>query len=114
MYYEEYGTGEPVVFLHGFTLDHRMWTPQIEFFRPYYRLLIPDARGHGRSDAPATGYGRRDRVEDLKRFADKLKIDRFHAVGLSMGGSTSLGLALDSPERLKSMTLVSSGAAGYD
>jgi len=114
MYYEEYGEGEPVFFLHGFTLDRRMWRPQIEFFKPYYRLIIPDARGHGLSDAPETGYGRGDRVEDLKRFADKLKIDRFHAVGLSMGGSTSIGLALDSPNRLKSMTLVSTGAAGYD
>lgn len=114
MYYEEYGRGEPVIFLHGFTLDRRMWTPQINFFNHFYRVILPDARGHGLSEAPESGYSRADRVEDLFQFADNMKIDRFHAVGLSMGGSTALGFALKYPEYLKSLTLVSSGAAGYD
>jgi len=113
-YYEEYGSGEPLIFLHGFTLDRRMWWPQVDFFRQYYRVILPDARGHGRSGASETGYSRADRVEDLKDFADKMKIDRFHAVGLSMGGSTLIGFALKYPERLKSLTLVSSGAAGCE
>ncbi|MBN1212318.1 MAG: alpha/beta hydrolase [candidate division Zixibacteria bacterium] len=113
-YFKEYGSGKPVIFLHGFTLDRRMWRPQVDFFRQYYRVITPDTRGHGLSDAPDTGYSRADRVEDLKDFADKMKIDRFHGVGLSMGGSTLIGFALKYPERLISMTLVSSGAAGYD
>ena len=53
-------------------------------------------------------------MEDLARFVDILNLDRFHLVGLSMGGSTAIGLALDRPARMVSMTLVSTGAAGFD
>ena len=113
LYFEEYGEGTPVVFLHGFTLDHRMWWQQAEYFDQWYRVLLLDAKGHGLSASPETGYSRDDRVEDLKRFLDHMKVDKFHLVGLSMGGSTAIGFALKYPERLLSMTLVSSGAAGY-
>ena len=104
----------PLVFLHGFTLDRRMWRPQVDFFGGRYRLLVVDARGHGLSDAPPTGYSRADRVEDLKGFVDGVGIDRFHLIGLSMGGSTGIGFALKYQHRLASLTLVSSGAAGYN
>lgn len=114
LYYEEYGVGEPVIFLHGFTLDIRMWTAQAEFLESDYHVILLDAKGHGLSDAPETGYSRADRVEDLRRFVDSLGIDRFHLVGLSMGGSTGIGFALKYPERLLSLTLASAGAAGWD
>ena len=113
LYYEAAGEGETLVFLHGFSLDRRMWAAQSEFFRDRYHVLTPDARGHGLSDSPLTGYSRVDRVEDLARLLDSLQIDRFHLVGLSMGGATSIGFALKQPDRLRSLTLVSSGAAGY-
>jgi pimeloyl-ACP methyl ester carboxylesterase len=113
MYYEGAGEGETLVFLHGFTLDRRMWEPQAVGFQESYHVIRPDAKGHGLSDAPLTGYSRADRVDDLARLVDNLKIDRFHLVGLSMGGTTALGYALAHPERLRSLTLVSSGAAGY-
>ena len=114
LYYEEHGTGTPVVFLHGFTLDRRMWYGQAEHLKGGFRVLLPDARGHGLSDAPSTGYSRADRVADLLSFADTLGLDRFHLVGLSMGGSTGIGFALAHPQRLLSLTLVSTGAAGYE
>lgn len=113
-YYEEHGAGAPVVLLHGFTVDRRMWRPQIESLGKAFRVIVPDARGHGHSGAPQTGYSRADRVEDLRQIADSLNIERFHLVGLSMGGSTAIGFALKHRERLKSLTLVSSGAAGYN
>jgi len=117
LYYQETGTDDsrpPLVFKHGFTLDHRMWRPQAEFFGRTRRVICVDARGHGKSDAPTTGYSRADRVEDLRRFVDALAIERFHLVGLSMGGTTSIGFALKHQERLASLTLVSSAAAGWD
>lgn len=104
----------PVVFLHGFTLDHRMWLDQAEFFRRSRQVLVLDSKGHGLSDAPLTGYSRDDRANDLLHFMDELKIDRAHIVGLSMGGSTAIGFALHHAERMLSMTLVSTGAAGFD
>jgi len=113
LYYEESGAVVPLIFLHGFSLDHRMWEPQAVFFDRHYRVICPDAFGHGQSDCPKTGYSRAHRVEDLAKFVDKLKIDRFHLVGLSMGGSTAIGFALKYQERLLSLALVSTGAAGY-
>jgi 3-oxoadipate enol-lactonase len=113
IYYEGAGEGEALVFLHGFTLDRRMWQPQVEFFRDRYYVITPDARGHGLSDAPLSGYSRVHRVQDLAHLIDQLKIESFHLVGLSMGGSTAIGYALEHQERLKSLTLVSTGAAGY-
>jgi len=113
MYYEGAGEGEALVFLHGFTLDRRMWRPQVEYFRDSYHVITPDARGHGLSDAPLTGYSRAHRVQDLAALVDNLNIESFHLAGLSMGGSTAIGYALEHQERLKSLTLVSTGAAGY-
>ena len=113
LYYDGHGEGEPLVLLHGFSLDRRMWQPQVEFFRDRYHVITPDARGHGLSDAPLSGYSRADRVNDLAGLVDNLDIGSFHLVGLSMGGATALGYALAHQERLKSLTLVSTGAAGY-
>lgn len=113
LYYEEHGTGTPIVFLHGFTLDRRMWNRQVEFFKPWYRVIAYDSRGHGKSECPETGYSRQDRVRDLKRFQERLKLERFHLVGLSMGGATALGYAIDYPETLYSLTLVDTAAGGY-
>ncbi len=114
MYYKECGEGVPIICLHGFSLDHRQWRSQASFFSDSYRVITPDARGHGQSDAPETGYGRANRVEDLAKLVDKLKIDRFHLVGLSMGGSTAIGYALEHQARLLSLSLVSTAAAGYN
>lgn len=113
IYYEEAGAGIPAVFLHGFTLDRRMWNPNVDFFANKYDVILPDSRGHGLSSAPKTGYSRNDRVEDLRRFIEDLGLDKLHLIGLSMGGSTAIGFALKYQDRLRTLTLVSSGAAGY-
>ncbi|MCH9025426.1 MAG: alpha/beta hydrolase [candidate division Zixibacteria bacterium] len=113
LFYQDEGQGEPLLFLHGFTFDHRLWQPQLDFFSSNYRTLILDSRGHGKSDAPETGYSRDHRAEDTKLLLDELKIDKVHLVGLSMGGSTAIGFALNYPKRLKSLSLVSTGAAGH-
>jgi len=104
----------PIVMLHGFTIDHRMWVDDAEYLGQWYRVLLPDARGHGLSGAPPTNYSRAHRVADLAAFLDRLNIEKIHLVGLSMGGTTALGMALTHPDRLASLTLVSTSAAGYD
>ncbi len=45
LYYEDQGAGEPIVLLHGFTLDHRQWTPQVEYFSKQYRCIVLDEAG---------------------------------------------------------------------
>lgn len=113
LYCESTGKGIPIVLLHGFTLDRRMWRRQVEFFSKRNRVIVYDSRGHGRSGCPESGYSRQDRVRDLKRLAELLKLERFHVVGLSMGGATALGYAIDHPEMLRSLTLVDTAAGGY-
>ncbi|MFH1372906.1 MAG: alpha/beta fold hydrolase [bacterium] len=125
LYYEEYApTGSPeppsgeteatVLLLHGFTLDRRVWTPQADYFGNRRRTILLDVRGHGLSDAPKAGYSRDDQVEDLARFVDILGIERFHLVGLSIGGATAIGYALKYQSRLVSLTLVSGWAVGWN
>lgn len=113
LYYEESGSGTPVVFLHGFTLDRRMWRRQVEYFSKKRRVIVYDSRGHGLSDAPDTGYSRADRLRDLRQLTQSLHLGQFHAVGLSMGGGVALAYAIEHPVDLLSLTLVGSYAAGY-
>lgn len=122
LHYTIYPHAEPnkelptAIFLHGFTLDHRMWQSQIPLateFGNKRNIIAFDALGHGLSDAPESGYSRAHRIQDVLHFADALGIERFHLVGHSMGGATAIGFALQYPQRLLSMTLICSGAAGY-
>jgi pimeloyl-ACP methyl ester carboxylesterase len=76
-------------------------------------VIVVDSRGHGKSDAPETNYSRDYRIEDLLNLCCHLKLDQAHLVGLSMGGSTAIGFALKHQSKLKSLTLVSTGAAGF-
>jgi len=113
IYYEITGQGEPVIFNHGFSLDSRMWCEQIDYFSHNYQALAIDARGHGKSEAPVTGYAREDRAEDILILANELKFEKFHLVGLSMGGGDALCFAIDHQDRLLSLTLVGTVAAGW-
>ncbi len=103
----------PIIFLHGFSVDRRMWRGQVDYFSDNFRVIIYDARGHGKSDAPDSGYSRENRVDDLLALADELKLDRFHLVGLSMGGGDALSFAIDYHERLLSLMLAGSTASGW-
>lgn len=114
LYYQDEGRGEPIVFLHGFTCDHRMWKLQLDYFSLTNRVIVLDSRGHGKSDAPKTDYSRAHRANDLLALVNELNIEKTHLVGLSMGGSTAIGFALEHQNRLKSLTLVSTGAAGHN
>jgi len=77
-----------------------------------YRLTTYDLRGHGRTDAPETGYTNRNMAEDLKGVMDALGIDRAHLVGHSWGGDISLQFALLYPDRVRSLVLVEAGLLG--
>ncbi len=108
-----------LVFAHGFTLDYRLWQGQLEYFASartgsgYFSVAF-DSRGHGLSDAPETGYSRDHRETDLIAVVDELKLEKFHLIGLSMGGATAIGFAIDYPERLASLTLVSAGVTAHN
>lgn len=113
IYFEKRGEGTPIVFLHGFSLDRRMWQEQMDYFSQSRCVIGCDARGHGKSDSPETGYAREDRTGDLLNLAHYPGLSRFHLVGLSMGGGDGLSFAIDHPDRLISLTLAGTVAAGW-
>ncbi len=110
IYYQLTGEGTPIVFIHGFTLDHRMWKPQIEFFQRDYQTLVYDMRGYGKSSIPNSKYSHHN---DLQELIDFLNIDKIHLVGLSLGGEVAIDFSISNPERLMSLSLLNSSLSGY-
>ena len=87
LYYGDYGTGDPVILIHGWPLSHRMWDDQISaLVAAGHRVIAYDRRGFGQSDKPWNGYNYDTLAADLKRLIDQLKLDNVSLVGFSMGG----------------------------
>lgn len=112
IYHELHGsTGEPIVFVHGYTGDITDWRPQVAEFSPTHRVLVLDHRGHGRSEAPKDrdSYTIEAMAGDVEALVAHVGFDRYHLVGHSMGGAVSQEIALRSPGRLMSLTIEDSG-----
>jgi 3-oxoadipate enol-lactonase len=112
LYYEDVGQGEPILFVHEFASDHREWEPQLREFGKRYRCVAYAARGYTPSDVPADkdAYTYMHVMRDAVAVLDHLKIDSAHIIGLSMGGYTTLQVALNHPQRVRSMVLAGTGA----
>lgn len=96
------GARAPAILLHGWTLDHRMWRPQVEGLAASHFLVMPDRRGCGRATAPPD---LAREAEDVLAIADALGLDRFALVGLSQGAVAALGAALLAPARVTHLAL---------
>lgn len=108
------GKGPVVVLLHGIGGNHAVWNEVIPRLSSTFRVLAPDLRGHGRSPAPKDShYTFRELEGDVIRLLDGKHVASAHIVGLSGGALLALRLALDAPERARSLILVS-GAAYTD
>ena len=93
--------GKPWLILsNSLATDHRMWRPQIEMLTATHRVLRYDTRGHGVSSVPQGPYDFDMLVGDVVAMMDALQIDTATFMGLSLGGMTSLGLALDHADRI--------------
>jgi len=112
LYYEAAGAGEPVVLLHAFTLDTRMWDEQFDPLVQRCRVIRYDARGFGRSDVPRAGepYSHAD---DLAALLDRLGARDAHLVGASMGGRFALDFAVTHAARVRSLALVDPVIGGW-
>lgn len=106
LYYEEMGKGEPVIFVHGHSLTHRMWDEQFAAFAGKYRAIRYDLRGYGAS-SPQTENEQFTHVEDLVKLMDVLHIKKAHIVGLSLGGYIGADMLGWFPERIQSVVLAS-------
>jgi pimeloyl-ACP methyl ester carboxylesterase len=111
LYYEEAGTGKPLVFVHEYAGDWRSWEPQMRFFSRYYRCITYSARGYTPSDIPndPEKYSQDRARDDIKSVLDHLKIDRAHVVGLSMGGFATLHFGFTYPKRALSLVVAGCG-----
>ena len=88
-----------IVFSNSLGSDLSMWNPQVEYFKDDYQIICYDKRGHGKS-SPTQGPYTFDMLEnDVISIMDEIGIDKAHFIGLSMGGMTSLGLALKHSNR---------------
>jgi 3-oxoadipate enol-lactonase len=99
-----------VVMMHSLGFDATMWTPQIQALSATFRLIAVDTRGHGRSEAPAGPYRLDDLGNDVIEIVDAAAVDRFHVLGLSLGGQMAMWLALNAPRRVQSVVLANTGA----
>lgn len=102
---------EVVVLVHGNVASSRWWEKVIPGLCGGYRVIAPDLRGFGRSGKPGHGYTIRQYAADLAALAEVLGLSAAHWVGHSLGGSVVLQLALDHPERARSLCLIDPGPA---
>jgi len=87
LYYEDHGSGQPVVLIHGYPLNSASWEKQVPaLLKAGYRVIGYDRRGFGKSSQPATGYNYDTFAEDLHKLVQHLKLRDFVLVGFSMGG----------------------------
>lgn len=113
LYYEVHGEGEPLLCVHGLSVDTLGWAMQVPAWSQHHRTVIFDNRDVGRSSRAADEYEVRDMAADALALADELELERFHLLGLSMGGAISQELALAAPERVLTLTLcVTFGGGG--
>src|SRR6266566_308505 len=115
LYYEQAGSpgspGHPLVLIHGFTLDTRMWDDQFAVFTRHYQVIRYDMRGFGRSDLPAEEPF--TAVDDLRALLDTLGVSRACVLGLSLGGSVAIDFALAYPDRTSALVLVDPALRGW-
>ena len=87
LYYEDHGSGKPVVLIHGYPLSGASWEKQVPgLLAAGHRVITYDRRGFGKSSQPTTGYDYDTFAEDLHKIVSHLKLHKFALVGFSMGG----------------------------
>ena len=111
LYFEETGTGTPVIFVHEFAGDFRSWEPQMRHFGQRYRCIAFNARGYPPSDAPESpaAYSQDRAADDIRSVLDHLGVERAHVVGLSMGGFATLHFGFRHPSRARSLCVAGCG-----
>jgi pimeloyl-ACP methyl ester carboxylesterase len=107
MYFEIRGQGYPLLLLHGFTGSSADWEHLYPEPPEGSRLVVPDLRGHGRSTNPAGTFTHKQAALDVFALLDELEIQHLNAIGISAGGNILLHMAIQKPDRLRSMVLVS-------
>jgi pimeloyl-ACP methyl ester carboxylesterase len=111
LYYEETGSGTPIVFVHEFAGDGRSYEPQVRYFSRRYRCINYNARGFPPSDVPENfeSYSQARARDDIRAVMDALKLEKAHILGISMGGFATLHFGFAYPERALSLVVAGCG-----
>ena len=111
LFVRDEGQGEVILLGHGMWCAGHMFDPMVEEFSATHRVITPDLRAHGRSGVPRSSWSVADVAEDYVRILDALRIDRVILGGYSMGGMAAVHFALNHPERLSALILMSTSAS---
>ncbi|MGS0683636.1 alpha/beta fold hydrolase [Nakamurella sp. GG22] len=109
--YLDVGQGTPLVLLHGGALDHRMWSRQVGALSNDHRVIAPDLRGHGRSSTPTGPFRHCDDIADLMH---ELGTGPAVVIGVSMGGSTAVDMAIEYPDTVAALVVSGAGSSEPD
>jgi 3-oxoadipate enol-lactonase len=113
MYYEVHGQGEPLILVMGSFGSLEAWALQVLAFQKYYKLIVFDNRGIGRSEKSPGPYTIATMADDTVGLLDHLGVDKAHVLGMSLGGPVAQDVAIDHPDRVNKLILVCS-MAGAD
>lgn len=108
--YDDVGSGPALLLIHAFPLAGAMWRPQVEALQAAYRLIVPDLRGFGGSDAPPGPYTVEQQADDLAALLDRLGVQRAVICGLSMGGYIALAFMRRHAARARALVLADTRA----
>ncbi len=114
LYYEEAGSGTPIVFVHEFSGDLWSWEKQVQHFSRRYRCIAFNARGYPPSEVPAalSQYSHKHAVDDVAVVMRHLRLKKAHIIGCSMGSRTTLDFGLTYPRMALSLTMIGIGSGG--
>lgn len=110
LYYEVYGSGQPLIMLHGYSLSSSYWKPYVADFEQEYEVYLIDLTGHGKSEAFKEDLSIKSVAQDLKALIEYLGLKSLNAIGFSFGGDVLYSLALLEPQLIESMITI--GAVG--
>ena len=105
LYWNEQGSGAPVLLIMGLSFTHEMWFRVLPILSTRYRTIFFDNRGMGRSDVPRGPYRMKVMAQDAAAVLDAAGVQAAHVIGASMGGLIAQELALRHPQRVLSLLL---------
>jgi len=112
IYIGDEGKGFPLVLIHGFLGSSRMWGPQIDFFKDYFRVITPDLPGYGKSNKAKSHNSIQSMANLLLDCLEEKEIDKFHLLGHSMGGMIVQEMAKKDVDKISKLVCYSTGPRG--